>query len=654
MSTAAFSRPAAHPGADAENMNPQGHGGAPSAGAPQGAHVPGLDPGLAHPQLMSRPVFYVHAPPPPFMHYQWPMPFYNPFNPFSGMGYGMMMPPFPPVPYMDPPPYFLPHAPVQPVDPRRMVHPQPHPTGAPQPNLNQTRRPHPPHAARFRETVSTEVQTEPRGGEFQGGSPLRSCSDSGRETALNSPTSSTSSQKRSNGNADNYNAPKEGLQLRISSTRSGQEPRLSMPSPEGQSIQTIGKENVLVNSPSLKNRNVHLVRQESVTTVDSPAKEMSKKERRASVPDILLSWGNGMPQEDKMADDKNENLPSYEDDDVHFQSSTVVNEDQLEPEMVDGEKDENEKIAESKQRYEPFEHSLNISIKLCNAGYDTVDEQTLEEPSENAQTASDKLRRKLDESIWSVESLPVYVPTKEWLVQNMTAGPEVILESAEEAENAAQNDEPANERSRNSSTGSVQLSDSFIDFSTPASETNGKPASDVTCEPTKYNIPKCMIALDSPICEQSKLPEICAEEVERNDTSEPVQSPKRLSFTIEEKQEKIQESNIDKTTTTTTTIESDKAREEESLQKKVSEGMVEQLLAPPPVHAVTELSPSRGRLVDCGVQCPELQTTGMNRRPNFNTSDIHDTSTRSEGSGPTGNWHKKRHHPGRNKGPCES
>ncbi|KAJ0012344.1 hypothetical protein NQD34_013319, partial [Periophthalmus magnuspinnatus] len=189
MSTAASSRP--H-GAEAEN--PRGQSG----GIPQGAHVPGQDPGLAHPQLMSRPLFYVHAPPPPFMHYQWPMPFYNPFNPFSGMGYGMIMPPFPPAPYMDPPTYFVPHAPVQPTDYRRMVHPQPHPNSAPYQNLNPTRRPRPPHSGPIRETVNTEVQTEPRGGEFHGESPLQNCSDSGRETALNSPTSSTSSQKKTN------------------------------------------------------------------------------------------------------------------------------------------------------------------------------------------------------------------------------------------------------------------------------------------------------------------------------------------------------------------------------------------------------------------------------------------------------------------------
>ncbi|XP_038574912.1 E3 ubiquitin-protein ligase Hakai-like [Micropterus salmoides] len=63
------------------------------------------DPGPPfHPQhhMSARPVFYIPAPappPPPFLHYQWPMPFsYNPFAGFPGMGYGMVMPPFPPPP----------------------------------------------------------------------------------------------------------------------------------------------------------------------------------------------------------------------------------------------------------------------------------------------------------------------------------------------------------------------------------------------------------------------------------------------------------------------------------------------------------------------------------------------------------------------------
>lgn len=52
-----------------------------------GSQFPGPS---SHPQnhVPSRPVFYVPAPPPPpFLHYQWPLPFsYNPFTGFPGIG----------------------------------------------------------------------------------------------------------------------------------------------------------------------------------------------------------------------------------------------------------------------------------------------------------------------------------------------------------------------------------------------------------------------------------------------------------------------------------------------------------------------------------------------------------------------------------------
>ncbi|XP_055007623.1 transcription factor TFIIIB component B'' homolog [Boleophthalmus pectinirostris] len=641
MSTAAFSRPQG-----AEPENPRGPSGASNSGGAQAqaqAQVPGQDPGLVHPQLVSRPLYYVHAPPPPFMHYQWPMPFYNPFNPFSGMGYGMMMPPFPPAAYMDPPAYFVPHAPVQPLDYRRMAQPY----SAPYQNPNATRRPRPPQPpGPARETVNTEVQTEPRGGEFHEESPRRSSSDSGRETASTSPTSSTSSQKKSNEDVESYNEPNKGLQMKISCTRGSVEPCLPTPSPEErQSIPKISEDNSLVNLQSLKNRNVLMMRQENVTPVNSPRKDMSKKERRISVPDILLSWGNGTPQEDKTADDdKNEKLPPYDDEIENFQSSTVLNEEQLEPETVDAEKDENEKVVESKSRYEPFERSLSISIKLCNTGNDTVNELTLEEPSGSVQTPNGKFRRKLNESVWSVESLPVYVPTKEWLAQNTTAGPEVILELQEEAENG-ENEKPENPKNRlNSSTDSVQLSDSFIDFSTPASKMDIKQT--VPSEPKNYKMQKCLNPLDSPIIKM-KMSEICAKEIEIIETSEPAQNPKRRSFTAEEKLDQSEDSNKDKTIT----LDSEKASEESSAQKNALEVGAGLLLVPPLDHVAMELSPSKGNLVDCGVQFPEFQTSrgnaSINRKPNANASDVYNCSARSEGA----NWQKKRHNQGRNKGP---
>lgn len=75
--------PSAQPGPNGGNLHSHPNSGVPNPGQQD----PGL---LSHPQHhgSARPVFYVPAPPPPpFLHYQWPMPFsYNPFVGFPGMG----------------------------------------------------------------------------------------------------------------------------------------------------------------------------------------------------------------------------------------------------------------------------------------------------------------------------------------------------------------------------------------------------------------------------------------------------------------------------------------------------------------------------------------------------------------------------------------
>ncbi|XP_026168613.1 bucky ball isoform X2 [Mastacembelus armatus] len=151
------------PGANGRNLPSQNNNGPPNSGQQDpGLHTAIQDagpPSQSQHQFPSRPFLYIHAPaPPPFFHYQWPMPFsYNPFVGLPGMGYGMVMPPFPPPHYMDVPAYILPHPHIQPVDYRRLLHPQVHATNTPYQNPNQSRRVRLP----VRETVNTEVQTEP-------------------------------------------------------------------------------------------------------------------------------------------------------------------------------------------------------------------------------------------------------------------------------------------------------------------------------------------------------------------------------------------------------------------------------------------------------------------------------------------------------------
>ncbi|GLD67193.1 uncharacterized protein AKAME5_001855500 [Lates japonicus] len=167
---------------------------------------PGFSSDLPH-QVFAHPVFYIQAPPPPtFLHYHWPMPFsYNPFTGFPGMGYGVVMPPAPP-PFIEAPAYILPHPPIQAVDYRRLLQPQVHAPTAPYQNPNQTFRIRPPHTGPVRETVNSEVQTEPthRGVGGYGGFAR---SDSGHGTASSSPSSSSSSQKQGSAEVENYTLP---------------------------------------------------------------------------------------------------------------------------------------------------------------------------------------------------------------------------------------------------------------------------------------------------------------------------------------------------------------------------------------------------------------------------------------------------------------
>jgi len=89
--TTANRPPPAHPGPNGGTPPPRANDGPPAQQQDPGLHGGSQDPGpSAHPQhhVSGRPLFYVHAPPPPpFLQYQWPMPFsYYPFAGFPGMG----------------------------------------------------------------------------------------------------------------------------------------------------------------------------------------------------------------------------------------------------------------------------------------------------------------------------------------------------------------------------------------------------------------------------------------------------------------------------------------------------------------------------------------------------------------------------------------
>ncbi|XP_013875838.1 uncharacterized protein LOC106525977 [Austrofundulus limnaeus] len=144
---AAYSRPVGG------NPGPHSSGLTSSVQPDLGPHCSGLDPGFSahlHQPVFVPPAVYTHAPPPPFLHYQWPTPF--PFPPFPGYpGFGMVLPT---PPYLEAPAYLLPHPHIQPVDYRRLLPPQV-PAQYPNPT-HRTRLPYVPP----KETANSEVQTE--------------------------------------------------------------------------------------------------------------------------------------------------------------------------------------------------------------------------------------------------------------------------------------------------------------------------------------------------------------------------------------------------------------------------------------------------------------------------------------------------------------
>ncbi|XP_058610237.1 bucky ball [Onychostoma macrolepis] len=108
-----------------------------------------------HPVNHTRPFFYVQPPSQPYFMYQWPM---NPYGHYGYPGTGLHFgrPYMPPYQFMQYPGYVIPHAPMQPIDYRRV---NPHfPSVA---SYDLRVRQHIQHAGMHRETACSEVQTDP-------------------------------------------------------------------------------------------------------------------------------------------------------------------------------------------------------------------------------------------------------------------------------------------------------------------------------------------------------------------------------------------------------------------------------------------------------------------------------------------------------------
>ncbi|XP_035769173.1 uncharacterized protein LOC118455184 [Neolamprologus brichardi] len=597
-----------------------------SAQQDPGLHSTSQDPGPSHPQhpVFPRPLFYVHAPPlPPFLQYQWPMPLpYNPFPGFLGMGYGMVMPPLPPPPYLESPAYIVPHPQVQPVDYRRLLHPQVHshaPCGSFQ-NLNQTRRIRLPHATSVRETVNSEVQTEPihRGG-YDEGCPTLS-SDSGRATASNSPSSlSSGSQKQGLAEVETYmlSSTEAKEQVKGAGTN-GVIHDCHMVHPTGMTVQPSrratqemqGCTDGAVQESSLipPCRNAHcnmwsVSSQESMGPVcSSSQKEDEVKERRISVPDIL-SWGGDASQKTMtMAAEallqNNHESPCYENEKAFYQSPSkpknyavvVRSADNVDTEVISSSKDSEMifKILKLPSLLEPFSLSTRDADSglLVRPSLSNGDEilQALnacerhEEPTETTPKhtflSRCQMNRKINESVWSVESLAPFIPTKEWLQQNSVFEPEVIVEM-ERADN-----------------------ESVLTFSTPAKKQS---------PPTNPDMGIILTASTD-------------EEMNDHGSSNPEanQSPNQGTLIYEQEEKSsverketclINSAAEDKVSSTSQmTLQNDTQMEVATGAQKVDGQMRNvELGVPTADQKMAPVTPSKGNLVDCAIQCTELQ-----------------------------------------------
>lgn len=620
----------------------------------------------------------------------------------------MVMPPLPPPPYLESPAYIVPHPQVQPVDYRRLLHPQVHshaPCGSFQ-NLNQTRRIRLPHTSSVRETVNSEVQTEPihrGGGGYDEGCPTLS-SDSGRATASNSPSSlSSGSQKQGLAEVETYIMASTEAKEQVKGAGTNRVIHdCHMVHPTGMTVQSSrratqemqGCKDSAVQESSLipPCRNAHcnmwsVSSQESMGPVcSSSQKEDEVKERRISVPDIL-SWGGDASQKTMtMAAEallqNNHESPCYENEKAFYQSPSkpknyavvVRSADNVDTEVISSSKDGEMifKILKLPSLLEPFSLSRDAdSGLLVRPSLSNGDEilQALnacerhEEPTETTPKhtflSRCQMNRKINESVWSVESLAPFIPTKEWLQQNSVFEPEVIVEM-ERADNGKWSTKKddligsfAKERrqsSRFSSPDSVLVSESVLTFSTPAKKQSPPTNPDMVCETevsetkgaeeSQSTVPSEKHPLTSLTTLQGIILTASTDE-EMNDhgssNPEANQSPNQGTLIYEQEEKSsverketclINSATEDKVSSTSqTTLQNDTQMEVVTGAQKVDGQMRNvELGVPTTDQKMAPVTPSKGNLVDCAIQCTELQGlkclceelkggVGSNRKP---------------------------------------
>ncbi|XP_046709295.1 uncharacterized protein buc2l isoform X2 [Silurus meridionalis] len=381
----------------------------PMQGARHAGPTPYRPPNLNHPDRQQQgnwPFFYVQ-PPQPYMPCQWPMPMsYVPYGGFPGMGYGMVLPPFPPASYVEAPGYILPHNQLHMVDYRRMVSPHLAPTMA-----YQARRFRYQHTPSGRVMVSSEVQTEPvHADSHQQGRNAVTSTQSSSESGRSTDSSILSSPKSNEGKST---CPKKGCTV-LSSRMPVETARVATVQNGGILFEAEEVRIECSGSPSA----MKITHSKETTELASNADGELLQCNMGSAEDVVLqcfqpvSFGNDEESEG-IKDTSHLEDPCPDFQMVSCPSNGSVS--TLDGSIVAPVEPVNSTLVVQgdpslvKSAQEICGNPKNIHLKILRL---PLDLQCLDE------------LRQMEASVWSVESLMPYVPTSEWMMQNslMTSG----------------------------------------------------------------------------------------------------------------------------------------------------------------------------------------------------------------------------------------
>lgn len=391
---------------------------------------------------------------------------------------------FPPPPFMEAPVYILPHSYVQPLDHLRVNNT----AGA----LN--RRAPAPAAFPMRGTVSTEVQTErpPRADRR-----YDVCSDSGNGTTSCSPLSSSSSASHKPG-------PKE---------RSSPEKRPHVgdnviPSFLPSTLETQNQDGVnqqprFASNFHSSHFNVWSQSSDKVPLCSSSqSKNVADGCTHGSFPNIGMFDNTEVTcgplrLRDELPD-KSGSLRETEANDGLSQSNYEVPESLGRPGIPESRMEEDFRKLGQTVQCSTYRDGALCSLNTSQDRYEQRNLRSLHEDTSETiihclSSSSIHMRGKINESLWSVESLEPFIPSREWLLQNGLSDTEVIAETEEDQDRLSTLKDTfvSLKVSGRTDSDAVPVLDNRLVFSTPerpGSQLNAEKVRDLSSPPQHVNL----------------------------------------------------------------------------------------------------------------------------------------------------------------------